>query len=41
MGGKGMRQGAIDWFQRQTDSNPNLLAVYNVENFIAWANKNL
>ncbi|HAG81277.1 MAG TPA: hypothetical protein DCL61_08910 [Cyanobacteria bacterium UBA12227] len=41
MGGKGMRQGAIDWFQKQTDCNPNLLAVYNVENFIAWANKNL
>lgn len=41
VGGKGMRQGAVDWFQKQVDSNPNLLAVHKLESFIAWANKNL
>lgn len=41
IGGEGMRQGAIDWFKEQTKFNPNLLEVYKLERFIAWANKNL
>jgi hypothetical protein len=41
MGGEGMRQGAINWLKKQVGSNPNLLAVYSLDRFIAWANKNL
>lgn len=39
--GAGRRQGAVDWFKKQVGVNQNLLAVYNLENFIAWANINL
>jgi hypothetical protein len=41
MGGGGMRQGALDWFKKQVDYNQNLIAVYNLDRFIAWSNKNL
>lgn len=41
VGGKGMRQGAVDWFQKQVNHNQNLLGVHKLEIFIAWANKNL
>ncbi|MGE5659948.1 MAG: PD-(D/E)XK nuclease superfamily protein [Actinomycetota bacterium] len=41
IGGRGVRQGAIDWFNQQIEDNPNLLAVYKLENFLAWANNHL
>ncbi len=41
IGGEGMRKGAIDWFKEQVGKNENLLQVYKLERFIAWANKNL
>jgi hypothetical protein len=41
VGGKGMRAGAVDWFQKQVNINQNLLGVHKLEDFIAWANKNL
>ena len=38
IGGEGMRQGAIDWLEKQVQHNKNLFKVYNLERFIAWAN---
>ncbi|QIR39488.1 hypothetical protein HCG51_24145 [Tolypothrix sp. PCC 7910] len=39
IGGEGMREGAINWRKSQVASNRNLLAVYSLDRFIAWANK--
>ena len=39
--GGGMKPGAISWFKKQVNLNPNLLAVYTLASFIAWANHNL
>ncbi|MEC4816888.1 MAG: PD-(D/E)XK nuclease superfamily protein, partial [Scytonema sp. PMC 1069.18] len=41
LGGEGMREGAIDWLKERVTDNHNLLAVYSLDRFIAWANKNL
>jgi hypothetical protein len=41
MGGMGMRKGSIDWLNNQVEYNQNLIAVHNLDRFIAWANKNL
>jgi hypothetical protein len=41
IGGKAMRAGAITWFKKQVSCNPNLLAVYDLDSFVAWTNKNL
>lgn len=40
LGGEGMREGAIKWLRQQVTYNHNLLAVYTLDRFIAWANKN-
>lgn len=40
IGGEGMRGGAIHWLKQQVNCNHNLLAVYTLDRFIAWANKN-
>ncbi len=40
IGGEGMREGAIKWLRNQVKCNLNLLAVYSLDRFIAWANKN-
>ncbi|MCF4968762.1 PD-(D/E)XK nuclease superfamily protein [Nostoc sp. CMAA1605] len=40
IGGEGMRGGAIDWLKQQVKHNHNLIAVYTLDRFIAWANKN-
>lgn len=39
IGGEGMREGAIKWLRQQVTYNPNLLGVYSLDRFIAWANK--
>ena len=39
--GGGMKPGAIDWLTEQVESNPNLIAVHTLANFIIWANQNL
>ncbi|MBW4641809.1 MAG: hypothetical protein KME23_02080 [Goleter apudmare HA4340-LM2] len=39
IGGEGMRLGAVKWLKEQVNYNPNLLAVYSLDRFIAWANK--
>ena len=39
IGGEGMREGAINWLRQQVTYNRNLLGVYNLDRFIAWANK--
>jgi hypothetical protein len=39
IGGEGMREGAINWLRQQVKSNRNLLGVYSLDRFIAWANK--
>lgn len=39
--GGGMKAGAIDWLKAQVGVNPNLLAVHNLTDFVAWANNNL
>jgi hypothetical protein len=41
LGGEGMREGASNWLKARVNDNPNLLAVLNLDRFIAWANKNL
>jgi hypothetical protein len=41
IGGEGMREGAIDWLKQRVTDNQNLLAVYSLDRFIAWANKHL
>jgi hypothetical protein len=41
IGGEGMREGAIGWLKERANDNQNLLAVQNLDRFIAWANKNL
>lgn len=41
MGGEGMREGASNWLKARVNDNPNLLAVFSLDRFIAWANKNL
>ncbi|BAY19549.1 hypothetical protein NIES2109_46310 [Nostoc sp. HK-01] len=39
IGGEGMREGAIQWLRQQVKLNHNLLGVYSLDRFIAWANK--
>ncbi|BAY11279.1 PD-(D/E)XK nuclease superfamily protein [Calothrix sp. NIES-2098] len=39
IGGEGMREGAINWLRQQVKYNRNLLGVYSLDRFIAWANK--
>ncbi len=39
IGGEGMRDGAVGWMKQQVNYNQNLLAVYSLDRFIAWANK--
>jgi hypothetical protein len=39
IGGEGMREGAIKWLRQQVTYNRNLLGVYSLDRFIAWANK--
>lgn len=39
IGGEGMREGAIQWLRQQVTYNRNLLGVYSLDRFIAWANK--
>ncbi|MCG6134257.1 MAG: hypothetical protein MET45_06290 [Nostoc sp. LLA-1] len=39
IGGEGMREGAIKWLRQQVKDNKNLLEVYTLDRFIAWANK--
>ncbi|BAZ33297.1 hypothetical protein NIES4074_58070 [Cylindrospermum sp. NIES-4074] len=41
LGGEGMREGASNWLRARVNDNPNLLAVFSLDRFIAWANKNL
>ncbi|BAZ40004.1 hypothetical protein NIES4101_59650 [Calothrix sp. NIES-4101] len=41
IGGEGMRDGAIDWLRDRVNDNKNLIAVQNLDRFIAWANNNL
>jgi hypothetical protein len=42
LAGKGMRQKASDWFQKQVSKNPNLVAVYpSLDDFLVWANNHL
>jgi hypothetical protein len=41
LGGQGMREGASNWLKNRVNDNHNLLAVYSLDRFIAWANKNL
>lgn len=41
LGGEGMREGASKWLKARVNDNHNLLAVYSLDRFIAWANKNL
>jgi hypothetical protein len=41
LGGAGMREGASNWLRARVDDNPNLLAVFSLDRFIAWANKTL
>jgi hypothetical protein len=41
LGGQGMREGASNWLKNRVNDNDNLLAVYSLDRFIAWANKNL
>jgi hypothetical protein len=38
--GGGMKPGAISWLKTQVNTNKNLLAVYDLSSFIAWANNN-
>ena len=38
--GGGMKSGAINWLKTQVNTNKNLLAVYDLSSFIAWANNN-
>lgn len=38
--GGGMNSGAINWLKTQVNTNKNLLAVYDLSSFIAWANNN-
>ena len=38
--GGGMKPGAINWLKTQVNTNKNLLAVYDLSSFIAWANNN-
>ncbi|HLP88845.1 MAG TPA: PD-(D/E)XK nuclease superfamily protein [Nostocaceae cyanobacterium] len=41
LGGIGMREGAVNWLKDRVKDNPNLIAVFSLDRFIAWANKNL
>jgi hypothetical protein len=41
IGGEGMRTGAVAWLKERVSDNKNLLAVFSLERFIAWANKHL
>ncbi len=38
--GGGMKPGAISWLKTQVNTNKNLLGVYDLSSFIAWANNN-
>ncbi|HLO83604.1 MAG TPA: PD-(D/E)XK nuclease superfamily protein [Nostocaceae cyanobacterium] len=40
LGGVGMREGASNWLKDRVNDNPNLVAVFSLDRFIAWANKN-
>ncbi|MDZ8261619.1 PD-(D/E)XK nuclease superfamily protein [Nostoc sp. ChiQUE01b] len=41
LGGEGMREGASKWLKARVNDNHNLLAVYSLDRFIAWANNHL
>jgi hypothetical protein len=41
IGGVGMREGASNWLKARVNDNRNLAAVFSLDRFIAWANKNL
>jgi hypothetical protein len=42
LAGKGMRSKASEWFQKQVNKNPNLVAVYpSLDDFLVWVNNHL